>query len=115
MARTMKVGATWPPLRGQANDEFGNPVDLSTALELTMMAIGPTHSITATVGNTTAIQPPMIDPDGVHKWNWQYMWVVGETDVAGIYHVYLKVVWTPTEIEFFPDDGYETLTIEGLT
>lgn len=111
MARTLKVGATWPPIRGQASDEDGNPVDLSTAQQLTMIAVTATHTIT---GTAIAIQPPLADDDGVHYWNWQYNIQVGDTDQAGIYKLYLKAVWAPGEIEFFPDDGSETLTIEAL-
>src|SRR5947209_18259339 len=113
MARFMKVGATWPPLRGEASDELGSPVDLSTAMDLTMLAISSTHTITGNPG-TEAIHPPDADPDGTHHWNWKYTWVVGDTSVAGIYHVYLKVTWSPDVIEYFPDDGSETLTIEEV-
>jgi hypothetical protein len=108
----MKVGATWPPLRGQATDEFGAPVDLSTALSLTFLAVTTTHTIS---GAASAIQPAVADPDGLHHWNWQYNFAVGDTVVAGKYDVYLQVTWTPTEIEYFPDDGAESLTIEALT
>ena len=111
MARIMKVGATWPPLRGQATDATGSPVDLSTALSLTFIAKTATHTIT---GAATAIHPAIADPDGLHFWNWQYTWATGDTAAAGVYNVYLEVLWTSTEIEYFPDDGAETLTIEAV-
>ena len=114
MPRFMKVGATYPALRGMATDETGAALNLSTALELDMMAISPTHTIVAVPGNTTAIWPATADPDGVHFWNWQYTWAVGDTVQAGVYNVYLKVTWTSGQIEFFPADGAETLTIEAV-
>lgn len=111
MARTMKVGATYPSLKGMASDSSGAALDLSTALSLEVLCIGPTHTIS---GAAVAITPPEADPDGVHFWNWEYIFVAGDTDVAGTYNVYLKVTWTETEIEYFPDDGAETLTIEPV-
>jgi hypothetical protein len=107
----MKVGATSPPMRGQATDEDGQPVDLSVAEALTMLAVMTSHTIT---GAATAIQPPIADEDGIHHWNWQYDFIVGDTDKSGEYRLYLKVLWGPDDIEFFPDEGHDTLTIEAL-
>jgi len=111
MARTMKVGATFPPMRGQATDGQGNPVDLSTATTLTMIAISGSHTMT---GPAVALHPPIDDEDGIHHWNWQYNFAVGDTAVAGTYKVYLKADLGSGEIEFYPDAGSETLTIEAL-
>lgn len=111
MARTIKQGATWPPLRGEAADSTGTAVDLSTAQELEVHCIGPTHTI---IGPATALQPPVPDADGVHFWNWEYGFVAGDTDIVGSYNVYLKCTWAPGEIEWFPDSGSEKLTIEAV-
>jgi len=112
MARTMKVGATFPPMRGQATDGTGAPVDLSTAAVLEMLAVITSHTIT---GVATAIWPPLDDADGIHHWNWQYDFATGDTAVAGSYNVYLRVDWGDGNIEYYPDDGAEKLTIEALT
>lgn len=112
MARTMKNGNTWPPLRGEASDETGQPVDLSTAVSLTVYCVGATHTIT---GPATALWPAVLDADGQHKWNWQYDFVAGDTLVSGEYKVRLDVEWAPGEIQTFPNSGHETLTIEDVT
>lgn len=99
-------------MRGQATDETGAVVDLTTAQALTMLAVMSTHTIT---GPAVAITPPIADPDGIHHWNWQYNFSVGDTAQAGNYDVYLQVTWAANEIEYFPDSGSEQLTIEALT
>lgn len=111
MARTLKVGATYPAVQGMASDSTGAALDLSTASALEFIAIGPTHTIS---GVATPIHPAIADPDGIHFWNWQYVLVAGDTDIAGTYNVYLKVTWAAGQIEYFPDDGSETLTIETV-
>lgn len=110
MARTMKAGDTWPPLRGEASDESGSPVDLSAALSLEVVMTSPAHTIS---GAAAALQPPIADADGVHQWNWQYNWVAGDTANAGEYAVELKVTWATGELETFPNSGSETLVIEA--
>lgn len=110
MARTMKAGDTWPPLRGQASDASG-VLDLSTAVSLDVVLTSGTHQIT---GTATPIQPPIVDEEGT--WNWEYNWADGDTDNPGDYTVELKVVWSlgpPPERQTFPNTGSETLTIEA--
>lgn len=112
MPRTLKLGDTYPPLRGQASDETGSPLNLSLAASLAIRMVSPGHTIT---GACIAIQPPLADADGVHQWNWQYNWVAGDTANAGVYTVELIVTWDagpPVHIETFPNSGSETLTIE---
>jgi hypothetical protein len=112
MARTMKNGDTWPPLRGEAADETGQPVDLSGAVSLTMFAVSDTHTIT---GPASALWPAVPDADGQHQWNWQYDFVAGDTVVSATYKVRLVVEWAVGETQTFPNTGHETLTIEDDT
>jgi hypothetical protein len=105
--RTMKVGDTWPPLKGAATDENGL-VDLTVATSLQVIIKSPTHEIT---GVPTVLNPPVQDAEG--EWNWQYVWAAGDTANAGDYEVELKVTWQAGQLETFPNTGSASLTIEA--
>jgi|SRR5581483_2449216 len=110
--RTMKNGDTWPPLRGEAADETGQPVDLSSADSLDVECVGNTHTIT---GTAIALWPAVPDADGEHFWNWEMDFAPGDTDVSDEYKVRLIVTWAPGQVQTFPNDGHETLTIQDVT
>ncbi len=112
MARTLKVGQTYPHIEGMASDSTGAAVDLSSAESLELIGISGTHVIG---GAATPIWPPIADPDGAHFWNWEYTQDDSDVSVAGEYSIYLKVTWATDEIEYFPDDGSETLTIQAVS
>jgi hypothetical protein len=111
MARTMKNGDTWPPLRGEASDETGAPVNLTGAVSRTVFAVCPTHTIT---GPATALWPAVPDADGEHLWNWEYDFVVGDTVVSDTYKTRLVVEWASGETQTFPNTGHEELIIEDV-
>lgn len=119
MPRTLKVGDTWPPLRGEAQDAQGNPLDLSGALTLELIIKSNTHQIFGLGGSpnlplASALWPAVADPDGVHLWNWEYEIAVADMGVVGIYVVNLKVTWATNEFQTFPNDGGEALIIEAI-
>lgn len=111
MARKMKAGDTWPPLKGEAADETGAPVNLSGAASMEVVITNGTDSIG---GVATAIWPPEADVDGDHQWNWQHTFAVGATDgLEGDFSVELKVTWAAGELQTFPNTGHETLSFEA--
>lgn len=112
--RTMFVDDTTPELKGEASDDTG-VLDLSTALSLTMNAVGKSFQFS---GAATAIQPAEVD--GSNSWNWGYPFAAGtavnhsdrDTHNADTYDIYLVVTWSAGNVQTF---GPDTLQIKAAS
>jgi hypothetical protein len=93
----MVQGDLYPPMRGQASDETG-VLDLTTAASLQFRAKSGATTIT---GVAVADTPPITDADGVHHWNWHYVWAGADTSVIGTYDVELLVTWAGSKPQHF--------------
>lgn len=101
--RTMFQGDTWPPLRGEAKDETG-VLDLTAAASLLarIRAPNPSGGFFLISGAAVPDTPPIADEDGVHFWNWHYVWQTGDTaQIAADYNVELVVTWAVGEIQTY--------------
>jgi hypothetical protein len=95
--RTMVQGDLYPPMRGQASDETG-VLDLTTAASLQFRMKSGATSVT---GVAVADTPPITDADGIHHWNWHYIWVAGDTATVGTYFVELVATWAGSKPQHF--------------
>jgi hypothetical protein len=93
----MVNGDLYPVMRGQASDESG-VLDLTTATSLQFRA---KSGATLISGAAVADTPPIADADGVHHWNWHYVWTGADTSVNGTYDVELLVTWPSSKPQHF--------------
>ncbi len=84
-------------MRGQASDETG-VLDLTTAASLQFRAKSGATTIS---GVAEADTPPIADADGIHHWNWHYVWVGTDTSVIGTYSVALVATWAGSKPQHF--------------
>ena len=99
--RTLKKGDTWPPLRATLTVD-GEPLDLTTADSVTMIAVGPENTLTATL---TVLEPATAG-------RVEHEWEAGETDEVGTHTVEFKVIWSTGVEETVPNTGMRTFAIE---
>ena len=104
-SREIYTGDTYPPIKLQVSDETGL-LDLTTASGLQAIFDGARFSFS---GTATAIDPPEVDPDGIHTWNCQFVPTAVNTSQADVYNIFIKVMWSALNIETFATG--DTLTI----
>jgi hypothetical protein len=122
MPRTIKRGSTWPPVRMLLTGADGRPEDLTAADSIQYYAklqgdAGTVVTGTFTKDTDQATAPPT--PFVRETWTTGRGWVehdltegVDETEDPGLWQIYAGVTWAPGDIEWFPNTGSETLTIE---
>lgn len=96
-SRTIYAGDSFPPILLQVSDETG-VLDMSGATSLSVKFDGKTHQFTQT---GVAIQPPTVDPDGIHTWNLQCNITTANTSQPDAYNIFVVVTWSAGEIETF--------------
>lgn len=101
---TIKRGSTLPALTASLVDASNTAVNLTTATSVTMVmrsqaGIAPKVSKTATITNaaTGAVS---------------YSWTSQDTDTAGRYDVEWIVNWASGDVQRFPIQGYQSVSIE---
>lgn len=113
MPRTLKAGSTWPPLRILIADDDG-PVDLTNADSVELQATGPVSVLTGALTPDTGQADAPGDPHVTGRGWVEFDFEVGDTDDVGEYHTIVKVTWATGDIEWFPNTGADTLTVEAL-
>lgn len=101
---TIKRGSTLPALTAALVDASGNAINLTTATTVTMVmrlqsGSAPKISKTATITNaaTGAVS---------------YSWTTQDTDTAGRYDVEWVVNWNSGDVQRFPIQGYQSISVE---
>jgi hypothetical protein len=106
----VKKNDTWPPLRGRAEDQNGDAIDLTAADETLIFMRHKTTPSTFIQGTVT----PYVQPDS-DGFNWEFVWRAGDTAVIGDYDTELQVTWdagsTPPKVETIPNNRTNNPTI----
>jgi hypothetical protein len=98
----MKVGDTLPPILDILVDDEQHPVDLTTAVSVTLH-LQPTFGVGATLSVVGEILAP--DP-GQDIWTAVYRWPAPQALTPGVYRREWEVLWDDGNLETFPKDGY---------
>lgn len=112
--RSIKQGATEPPLRGRLTRDDG----------LLYMNLGPGSGVTAVTitlrgaGTGTVISGAVtVLDDGTQelRGRWERVWAnATETGVPDLYEVWFDVTYGPGRVERVPNSGHEHFRIEPL-
>jgi hypothetical protein len=97
---TLKSGDTWPPLVTTLEDG-GGPLDLTTAVGVTMKMASPTVSKTGLVCTITDASNGIVS----------YTWASGDTSAPGTYKVEFTVDFGTGKLQTAPNDAYREIVI----
>jgi hypothetical protein len=98
----MKVGDTLPPIMDILVDDADHPVDLTTAVSVTLH-LQPTFGDGLTL---IALGEIIAPEEGEDEWAAVYRWPLPQALPSGVYRREWEVLWDDGEIETFPKDGY---------
>lgn len=104
------TGDNWPPLQGTVKDAAGVVVNISTMVSLRMVA----KMASTTIEGAAVLRDVSRGGDGTGAdGKWEYVWGVGDLDVAGVgFLPEIEVTWPSSKIETFRTDT-ETFTIKA--
>lgn len=99
---TRYVGDTGPALKFELSDETGVLTTLPLdATSLALLAVNQKQGSDMFSGPVSIIDPPEQDADGVHQWNAEYTFAVGDTSGAGIFDLFVTVTWSDNTEQTF--------------
>ena len=98
---SLKQDDTWPPLNATLSDANG-PINLTTATSVTFI-MKPTGGGSPITGTCTIVSAAA----GTVR----YVWVTGNTTVAGTYQAEFEILWADGKIGTVPNEGYFTVEI----
>lgn len=97
---TLKSGDRWPPLVTTLEDG-GGPLNLTTAVGVTMRMASPTVSKTGLVCTITDAANGVVS----------YAWAAGDTSAPGTYKAEFVVDFGSGKIQTAPNDGWKEIVI----
>lgn len=101
MTFTIKQNDTAPSLQAVLKDPSGTPIFLAGAFVRFHMK---------SVSGTLKISSPVTIVDA-NNGLIRYDWEIGDTDTAGSFYAEFQVTYADGNIETFPNNGYESITI----
>lgn len=109
MSRTLKKGDTYPRLEGRITDAAGGvPLGTAVSISLIIKLAGDTVVMACTASNPAATDPSASDTGAFF-----HVLQSTDTDLEGAYAAEVKVAWSATEFQRFPNNpaNNETFTV----
>ena len=98
-----------PVLRATITDDQGNPVNLTDATIMFVMASILDYEVKVQAAADVLVSDPA--DLGDDEPNVRYRWVEGDTDTPGVYRAEWQVTYGDGSTESFPNTGYLTVQV----